>query len=340
MHALTRQLANAVGWHLPLARTLARREAAILVYHGVPRQGAEITAAVFEQHVRFIVRHFHVVSPAELSKKRKGTSRITVLLTFDDGFRNHAEVVAPILTKYGVPAVFFIPSRHTQRGKYLWFSYLRLLESQFRGNGFTYAGEFWNMAANQRAETVARLRRRLLELTPHPSAMYRAIEDELPRLEDFVPSEVLRDHAEGMTPEQIGDIARNPLFTVGVHTVDHPFLTLCDRAEATRQIEENRGWLQSISGQPCDSIAYPVSDFNADVLQQCNDLGFRSGFSVEQRIEGDARLQLPRVGVYYPSLAELGCKVRWGAMVTRLKRPPLSAMESRSVSPAAAQGVA
>ena len=340
MRNLTRQLANAVGWRFPLARTLARREPAILVYHGVPRWGAQITAEVFERHVRFILRYFHVVSPAELSRKRKGTSRITVLLTFDDGFRNHAEVVAPILTKYGVPAIFFIPSRHTQRGKYLWFSYLRLLEGHFCGNGFTYAGEFWNMAENLRAETVARLRRRLLELTPHPSAMYRAIEDELPRLEDFVSSDVLRDHAEGMTPEQIGEIARNPLFEVGAHTVDHPFLTLCDRVEAMRQIDENRGWLQSVSGQRCDSIAYPVSDFNADVLQQCNDLGFRSGFSVEQRVEGDARLQLPRVGVYYPSLTELGCKVRWGALISRLKRPPLSAIESRSVSPAAAQGVA
>ena len=114
-------------------------------------------------------------------------------MTFDDGFRNNAEVAVPILRKYRVPAVFFVCSRHATPGRYLWFSYLRALERHFRGNGFTFCQEFMDMTPTQRVATVARLREHLLNLQPHPSAMYAAIENELPQLEDFVSRGELED---------------------------------------------------------------------------------------------------------------------------------------------------
>lgn len=320
MHGLMRQVVNAIGWRLPLTRTLAQRDPVIVVYHGVPRRNAPITAEIFERHVQFLLRHFDLVGPASLGKQRTRSSRITVLLTFDDGLRNHAEVVAPILAKYSIPAVFFVPSRHAQAGRYLWFSYLHVLERSFRANGFLFRGEFMSMSRGGRSETVRRLRRWLLELTPHPSAMYDVIEQELPRLEDFASQEVLADHAAGMTGEQVAEIAQNPLFTVGVHTVDHPLVTRCDPTEAIRQIQENRLWLEKLTGRACDLIAYPASDFNVAVLQQCRDLGFTWGFSEQRKVGDDARLQLPRVGVYFPSLTELGCKVRWGDVITAVKQ--------------------
>jgi peptidoglycan/xylan/chitin deacetylase (PgdA/CDA1 family) len=285
--------------------------------------------------VRFLVRHFEMVAPASLGERRKRSSRITVLLTFDDGFRNHAEVVVPILTKYRVPAIFFIPSRHAEAGRYLWFSYLQMLQRWFPANGLRLGGEFMDMSENRRAQTMERLRQRLLELTPHPSAMYKVIEEELPRLEDFVSQEDLRDHAAGMTQEQIADVAQNPLFSVGVHTVDHPLLTRCDQLEAARQIQENRRWLEKLTGRGCDLIAYPVSDFNAVVLQRCRELSFSWGFSEQRRVQGDYRLQLPRAGVYFPSVTELGCKVRWGDLLTTLRDRPGSRIASLPTPPAA-----
>lgn len=341
MHPFSRQFANTIGWHFPLKRTLARRDPVILVYHGVPRRDALITGDVFERHVRFLLDHFDLVGARDLGEKRRRLSRLTVLLTFDDGFSNHAEVVAPILARYGVPAIFFVPSRHADPGRYLWFVYLRLIEKYFPGNGFRFGGQFWDMSEKSRSETVARLRRQLLELTPHPAAMYKAIEAELPRAEDFVSQEDLRDRAAGMTAEQVAELARNPLFTIGVHTVDHPFLTLCEKQEALHQIEENRRWLEKVSGQPTNLIAYPVSDFDTSVLQQCRNLGFQWGLSVERKIQGDIRLQLPRIGVYFPSLTELGCKVRWGRGITALKRlaPSMSVSSPFSSTTAAPRPV-
>src|SRR5262245_40546475 len=132
------------GWKLPFLRLFSSRKTVILLYHGIPKRGdvTNIDGTEFERQVLFLKQHFEVVSANRLGETRKGQDRIRVLLTFYDVFRNHAEVVAPILRKHDLPAIFFVSSRHSVPGKYLWFTYLRALERHFFGDGFSFCGEF------------------------------------------------------------------------------------------------------------------------------------------------------------------------------------------------------
>jgi peptidoglycan/xylan/chitin deacetylase (PgdA/CDA1 family) len=309
------------SWQLPMIRTVSSRRPVILLYHDTPAAPcqASLDRAVFERHVQFLTEHFDVLSAGDGWKRRRARDRIRVLVTFDDGFRNNAEVAVPILRKYRVPAVFFVCSRHATPGRYLWFSYLRALERHFRGNGFTFRTEFMDMAPARRCATVGRLRELLLNLQPHPSAMYAAIENELPRLEDFVCRGELDDRYAGMTEEQVQEIAADPLFDVGVHTADHPFLTKCSPDEATRQIETNQSWIERQMSRSCRAIAYPSGDYNGQVLDSCARLGISEGYAVAPRLKGRRELQLPRIGVYSAELDVLGFKVQWGNTLRALR---------------------
>jgi peptidoglycan/xylan/chitin deacetylase (PgdA/CDA1 family) len=318
MKTLARRWAAKIGWRLPLSRLLSERRPVVLTYHGIPAQGLpdEVDARAFERQMLFLKTHFDLVSMDSLAMcGRSLRSRVQVLLTFDDGFRNNAEVVAPILRRNGIPAVFFVCSRHAMPGRYLWFSYLRTLERWFKGKSFRFRGQVFDMSASKRKSSVAVLKSLLLDLRPHPAAMYQAIDEECPRLEDFAPAADLADRFAGMSAEQVEELSADPLFTIGIHTVDHPYLTKCDTDEVGRQIEDNKSWIERFTHKKCDLIAYPVGDYGADVLRHCERLNLRWGFSVENRIAGDARLQLFRVGIYRPSLDELGFKVRWGRML-------------------------
>jgi len=310
-----------VGWRFPLIRAISSRQPVILLYHGVPPEGRGtiVDGKVFDQHIGFLKQYFELVSPDDLGKKRRVLDKIRVALTFDDGFRNNAEVVAPILRRHRVPAMFFICSRHVTPGKYLWFSYLYALEKHFRWNSFSFRGKSLDMSSGQRQSSIRRLRKFLLNLTPHPSAMYQAIDEELPRLEDFIDGDELTSCYAGITYEQMGELAADPLFSIGAHTVDHPFLAKCEREEAFRQIQDNKTWIEQVCHQQCDTIAYPSGDYNATLLKQCRKLGFAQGYAVIPSVNMDLQFEIPRVGIYSTSLDILGVKVQWGNLMRALR---------------------
>ena len=72
--------------------------------------GITCNSASFETFCRYFRNHFTVVplseqiAGASLGRNLGGTLSIT----FDDGYRDNAEVAAPILRKLGLPATFFI----------------------------------------------------------------------------------------------------------------------------------------------------------------------------------------------------------------------------------------
>lgn len=316
-----RSLAS-IGWHLPLVRLITPPQPTVLIYHGVPRSGngSLVDAAAFEQHILFIKKNFHCIEPQEMGASRHPTHRREVLLTFDDGMRNNFEVVSPILTRHRVPALFFISSRHAAPGRYLWFSYLRALEKYFPRDGFSFQGTYIDMRPPVREASIRGLRERLLNQKPHPAAMYRSIENELPPLEDFVPAQRLRDEYEGMRTEEICELAGNMLFAIGCHTVDHPFLCRCEPDEMQRQIVANKRWLESVTGRGCEAIAYPLGDYNVEVLDLCRPL-FSQGYAVSASLRSTPHLEIPRVGIYSKSVEFVGFKVQWGNLLRAARVP-------------------
>jgi len=312
---------------------MVSRTPTVLVYHGIASNHAEgMNAQSLEQHILFLKRHFVLLHPNELERPRARGSRPGVVLSFDDGFRNNAELAAPILRKHGAPALFFICSRHSEPGKYLWFVYFNKLLRRFKWNRFTLRGGVEDMSAGQRHATVRRLSDWLAQLKPHPAALYKVIEEELPRLEDFVSPEELRNECEGMRAEEIEDLAADPLFAFGVHTMDHPFLSRCEREEAIRQIGGNKNWLESMSARKCDAIAYPCGDYTRETLECCRAAGLTRGYAEVPKFGSERDWEVPRIGIYSPSLDILGFKAAWGRALAVERWPRLQKLFPRNTA--------
>ncbi len=301
------------------------------MYHGVPRRPpvGRIDAIAFEQHVTWLKQRFDLLSAGEYPTYRPRGARAAAILTFDDGYRNNAEVVAPILQRLRVPAVFFVSSRHADSGQYLWFTYLEALREYFPEPTLSWGGARFDMSGLARDHSVQRLRGKLLELKPHPEGMYRAIANELPRLTDFISKDVIRDRYDGMTAAQVRALASDPLFTFGVHTADHPYLTQCTPDEASRQIRENQLWLEAESGKACNMIAYPLGDYDQGILRQCHSLGLERGFAVVPKIGTDQRFEISRIGIHSPSLKILRFKAVWGDTLGVERWPRFHALRTR-----------
>ena len=119
-----------------LYQALAGRKRGIISYHNVLPVSAlpafdtynvDVTAAIFDKQLHFLKKHFRVQPIQELENPNaKG-----IFITFDDGMRNNSEVLAPILAKHDISALFAIcPAMIDRDLPYIWRDHLFLLLHQ------------------------------------------------------------------------------------------------------------------------------------------------------------------------------------------------------------------
>lgn len=93
---------------LSAQRRLMRPYARAVNYHDVPPS----LAGAFEEQLRFYRKHFVSMGPRDLRELLAGCwehDKPGLILSFDDGLRSHAEVVAPALEELGLTGWFMVP---------------------------------------------------------------------------------------------------------------------------------------------------------------------------------------------------------------------------------------
>jgi peptidoglycan/xylan/chitin deacetylase (PgdA/CDA1 family) len=84
----------------------------------------DATPAQFDEQIGWLKRHYRITSLDEvctLSTNPRELKRCLVLLSFDDGYRDGADVVLPILRSYGLRAVFFLPTALVGTSRVPWW---------------------------------------------------------------------------------------------------------------------------------------------------------------------------------------------------------------------------
>ena len=85
----------------------------ILCYHSVNEEENQecdpISPFLFEQHLIYIKENFNVLSLSDLSEELPSSKdRPSLIITFDDGYRDNADVAFELLKKYDLKATIFI----------------------------------------------------------------------------------------------------------------------------------------------------------------------------------------------------------------------------------------
>jgi len=104
----------------------------VLVYHRVdslnaqPRldpQNLSATPEQFDQHMRLISTEYHPVSAEDLLAavlNNKDLPPRAVLVTVDDGYRDFKKHIWPIVNRYGIRPVLFVPTAYVGTGVFWW----------------------------------------------------------------------------------------------------------------------------------------------------------------------------------------------------------------------------
>lgn len=93
----------------------SRKAIPILLYHRIDVVSYDpvmlvVNPKTFEEHIKFIVKHYKPISLSELTSKinSKKVQGNEICITFDDGYKDNLINAIPILKKYNIPATIFI----------------------------------------------------------------------------------------------------------------------------------------------------------------------------------------------------------------------------------------
>jgi len=302
-----------------------------LVYHRITERGPEddalthpagcVSPALFEKQLEHLARFYSPVSADELLAALAGRHQLprrAVLVTFDDGYRDFQGVAWPILKRYGIPAVLFVPTAFPgDPERVFWWDALWQMLARTRRDrvvaGFTIV---LPTSAEDRVVTHGTLSSWLKALTPSArAAALRELEQQL-----------------GVRPEPTRAVLSwkelrllsNDGVTVAAHSRTHELLDqISDRALA-EEIEGSRDDLVRELGSCPPLFAYPNGNLDRRTLDALRAARFVAGFTVAHGVNhlGSADPRLLRRDQGDVSMFRFGLHLLGPIAVMRARRHP------------------
>lgn len=213
----------------------------------------------FSADLEFLLRHYSPVTEDEVIRHLHDGAALPqrgVLLTFDDGFREIHDIVAPLLRAKGAPATFFLTTS-TLDNRDLCFPQKKslLMAALARRQSAATLGEAGRLLSLAGARADSTLEARIQAV----SFGHRKVLDHLAHVLECDFQRYLGSQRPYVTSEQVEGLLRQG-FTVGAHSVDHPPY---DELTLDEQLFQTRNSVRELSERfrmICRSFAFPYRD--------------------------------------------------------------------------------
>lgn len=262
----------------------------ILTLHHVrpPRQDSfqpnrllEVTPAFFSDVVRSLRRSkIDIVSLDEMHRRMTegDFAHRFVCLTFDDGYRDVLQWAYPVMREHEVPFALYIPTSFPDRlGEMWWLALEKVIAGNSRVgvmmNGIektfdcrtaaekyeVYEHLYWWLRSHQTEDSMRGVVR---DLCARYGIDMAALCAEL-----------------CMTWEDLVELAKDPLCTIGAHTVNHVMLKKVPEDASRSEMAMSRSVIEAAIGTRPEHLSYPVGDLSAADQREYRmaaELGFKT----------------------------------------------------------------
>lgn len=258
-----------------LARRLTRRQLKILCYHGFEladecgfRPKLFIKAAQFEQRLATI-RHLGMrVAALDQSVEQLYRGALpddTVVITVDDGFDSTHGLALPLLRKYGCPATVYVTTYYVEHSAPIFRLVVQYMFYRSTAARLVLRNVRWAQDRVVNLTDAAEAEKAMWECIEYGERSCaeherRAISEALGGLLNTPYREIADSRMfHLMGAEQLRELAADGV-TVGLHTQRHTFSTE-ERAQAVREIADNRDALRRCGVDAIDHFCYPSGVF-------------------------------------------------------------------------------
>ncbi len=303
-----------------------RRKTLVLMYHRIIEGPMDpwqlcVSPKNFEEQLKFLKSTGLVISMSQFKENLYSGEKLppSIVMTFDDGYLDNYLHAKPLLEKYGIPATFFICTKHIGTQKEFWWDELAhlILETEILPEIFDLELQGKKLYFDLNEEALAtqdlisynKAWNWQMPATNSRIGLYLKIWEILSPL-DYDGQQLIMDQIRAyagvsahikeknycMSMAQLLELSSSPLFTIGGHTQSHPMLTAFPRHVQMEEIKTNKEYLETLTKQKINTFAYPSGKHDDVTVEVVKELGFGLAFTtIYKHVERDGdKLRIPR----------------------------------------------
>jgi peptidoglycan/xylan/chitin deacetylase (PgdA/CDA1 family) len=280
-----------------------------LMYHNIDAHETDpwdlaVHPGKFEEQLRWLKENCNVITVQQMISDWKNGSlkKHSVVLTFDDGYLDNFIHAKPLLEKYNLPATFFIATHNLLTQTPYWWDQLQyiILESAVLPAilNIRVGGKQINFDLEEEKELTPSVQKEIQQwhypLAPDTkrAQLYSMLSQEITAITFDEQQDVLEQLKiwsnvrelkcpEIMNREQLIELSKGELFTIGAHTVTHAALGKISEDQQRKEMVENKEMLENILNREVKFLAYPYGSYNGTTLYLTKELGFEAAFTTQ-----------------------------------------------------------
>ena len=245
-----------------------------------PNRSLHVTPEFLDEFVRALRWHgFDFVGLDEMHYRLQTGAfmRRFICLTFDDAYRDTLEFAYPIMKHHSVPFAIYVPTSFPDRRGYLWWLTLEAVIAVSDHVDMPDECAVPRISCRTPSQKTHAISMIHSILRTEREERLRAVVSQLARRAGVAP--VTSHDSLCMSWQELADLARDPLVTIGAHTVNHPRLRNEITPIAWREMAESVARIKDMLGIPPKHFSYPFGDPSAAGPREfamAHDLGLKT----------------------------------------------------------------
>lgn len=233
-------------------------------------------------HFRWLKLNADIISEQELLEHVRGRRKLpksSVMVTFDDGYRDNAELALPIIREEGIPVTFFIATEAVNSRGIGWWDSIAYLIKRTQHAQICLRGKTFDFGSGKKG-AIAELQHWMRTLQTEKTRTL--IEEIAHACEVSMPDRETRSR-ELMSWDQIREAAESGV-AIGSHTHTHRALSTLSLSQQYQEFLNSKAILERELNRPIRSVAYPIGnscDYRPEAERLAEISGYELAFSFQ-----------------------------------------------------------
>lgn len=304
---------------IKLFRFIHRNAVTILMLHGVMDEEIpstwvplrpQVSRKQLHSTLKILSNYYSFIGLEDAVDMLTGSAPLkpkSLVLTFDDGYRNQLKHALPILQAFKAPATIFLATGHIEHRRPFWFDRLdyALQHAHLAGREFKVGTEIIRFSTDRREDlrTSFKQMRDAAKRVDRPDTL---MAQEMERLAEQLENESGHrlsdifehdDWSATMRWDEIRNANAQSLVTFGSHTVDHTRLGLSTEKEIRCQVLHSKETIEKQTSTECRFFCFPSGSFSARSMRVLQECGYRAAVTTLEGLNtrSDDPLALRRI---------------------------------------------